>query len=155
MIQTLKRHLERRVVARYTQRTLRWLYKHQADFHITPAEREPVPWQVKPLAELMFLLTVLNRHGVTNSSLEALSAAAAMQGSTFDWHELAAYDPSAATGMALVADFYRCFGWPVPFDARFFSALNRVGYFDGMDRLPYRDMDLAYNLERTVSAAYK
>jgi hypothetical protein len=154
MIQSFKRHLERKVVARYAERTIGWLCKHESSFRISPADREPIPWQVKPLAELMFLLTALKRHGVHSASLDRLSVAASTEASQFDWHELAAYDPSAATGMALVADFFQCLGWPVPFDQRFFSALNHTGYFDGMDRLPYRDMDFAYNLERTVAPGY-
>jgi hypothetical protein len=39
------------------------LCRHEGDFKIARAANDPVPWQVKPIAELMFLLTALKRHG--------------------------------------------------------------------------------------------
>jgi hypothetical protein len=155
MIRTLQNFLDRQFVARMGKRTIGWLCEHENDFRIARVETAAVPWQVKPLAELMFLLTALKRHGVSNSSLARLSDGAAIEADRFDWHELAAYDPSAATGMALVADFFRTFGRTAPFETRYFSCLNDIDYFEGMDRLPYRDMDLAYNLGRIVSPEYE
>lgn len=155
MIRPLQKYLDRKFIARLGKRTIGWLHAHENDFKIRRDNNAAVPWQVKPLAELMFLLTALNRHGVRNSSLDELSDSAALEANRFDWHELAAYDPSAATGMALVADFFRTIGRPEPFDSRFFGSLNQIEYFEGMDRLPYRDMDLAYNLARIVSPHYQ
>ncbi len=137
------------------RRTLEWLCAHTPDFAITCSPTDSIPWQVKPLAELMFMLSTLTRHGVRSRSLDRLTAAAIAESSTFDWHELAAYDPSAATGMAMVADFFQTLDLPVPFDDRYFRLLHTIQYFEGMDRLPYRDMDLAYALARTVSADYE
>lgn len=154
MIRYLQTLLDRQLVARLGKRSIEWLCRHEDDFKISRAANA-VPWQVKPIAELMFLLTALKRHGLRSSSLERLSEGALTEAGEFDWHELAAYDPSAATGMALVADFFHCQERPAPFDDRFFSFLNDVGYFEGMDRLPYRDMDLAYNLARVVSTDYE
>ena len=155
MTRYLQTLLNKRLVSRLGKRTLEWLCAHETDFRISRAATDAVPWQVKPLAELMFLLTALKRHGLRSSSLDRLSDGAIAEAHTFDWHELAAYDPSAATGMALVADFFRCQDKPVPFDEKFFGFLNRIEYFEGMDRLPYRDMDLAYNLSRVVSPEYE
>jgi hypothetical protein len=147
--------LDRTLVGQLGKRTIEWLCQHEDDFRIARAANSAVPWQVKPLAELMFLLTALKRHGLSSSSLDRLSLGALAEAGKFDWHELAAYDPSAATGMALVADFFHSQQQPAPFDERFFGFLNGIGYFEGMDRLPYRDMDLAYNLGRLVSSDYE
>jgi hypothetical protein len=155
MIRSLKDLLVRKRTARLGKSALEWLRDHEGDFKISRVTTDAVPWKVKPLAELMFLLTALKRHGLQTSTLNDLISASADEGAGFDWHELAAYDPSAATGMALVADFYRTHNRPVPFDIRFFEALHEIDYFEGMDRLPYRDMDLAYNLGRLVSPEYE
>jgi uncharacterized protein DUF6895 len=155
MIRSLQNLLWRKHAARLGRDAIGWLGDHASSFKISRARGATVPWQVKPLVELMFLLTALKRHGVRNPSLDRLSATAAAEGGDFDWHELAAYDPSAATGMALVADFYHSLGRPAPFDEGFFGFLNRIEYFEGMDRLPYRDMDLAYNLGRLVAPDYE
>jgi hypothetical protein len=154
MIRALETYLNRKHAARLGRNAIAWLCKHENDFAISRAAASAIPWQVKPVAELMFLLTTLKRHGVWNSSLDRLSAAAIATANDFDWHELAAYDPSAATGMALAADFYRSLDRPVPFDREYFGFLNSIGYFQGTDRMPYRDMDLAYNLARMVSPEY-
>jgi hypothetical protein len=151
----LQNLLDRRFVTRIGKRTIDWLCRHESDFRVARVTTDAVPWRVKPLAELMFLLTALKRHGLTSSSLKRLTDGAIEEGGKFDWHELAAYDPSAATGMALVADFFHCQERPTPFDDRFFGFLNQIEYFEGMDRLPYRDMDLAYNLGRIVSPEYE
>ncbi len=133
---------------------LAWLYEHESDFQISRVNDKAIPWQVKPLSELLFLLAALERHGIHNSSLNGLRDLALAAGNRFDWQELAAYDPSAGTALALVADCYRTFERSAPFDGRFFEFLNQIGYFEGMDRLPYREMDLAYNLGRIVSPDY-
>ena len=155
MIRYFQTLLDRQMIARLGKHSIEWLCRHEDDFKIARAANDPVPWQVKPIAELMFLLTALKRHGLRSASLDRLSEGALTDAAKFDWHELAAYDPSAATGMALVADFFHCQERPAPFDDRFFSFLNDIGYFEGMDRLPYRDMDLAYNLARVVSTDYE
>lgn len=151
-LQTLRR---KRHVTALGRRTVDWLSKHASDFAITRTAAESIPWRVKPLVELTFLLTIFRRHGFQSHSLNRLSIAALAEAHRFDWQQLAAYDPSAATGLAVVADFFRTMGHPAPFDSRYFALLNSVDYFDGMDRLPYRDMDLAYTLTRVVSAEYE
>lgn len=155
MTRSLQNYFDRKRVSRFGKGAIAWLYEHETDFKISRANSEAIPWQVKPLAELMLLLVVMERHGVRSKLLDGLGAIALEEGNGFDWHELAAYDPSAATGMALVADFYRTFNRQTPFDERYFLFLNQIGYFQGMDRLPYRAMDLAYNLGRVVSADYE
>ena len=155
MNQSLQAFVDRKLVARLSRRTVEWLCEHERDFVISRVAGDAVPWQVKPLAELMFLLTALQRHGLRSAALRRLSDTALAEAGKFDWHELAAYDPSAATGMALTADFFRSQQRPAPFDERFFTFLNRLGYFEGMDRLPFRDMDLAYNLSRVVSSEFE
>jgi len=137
------------------RRTVEWLSNHESDFAITRSAKESIPWQVKPLAELVFLLTVLKRYGLASPALDRLSSAALVEANRFDWQELAAYDASAATGLAIVADFFQTMGQPAPFNIRYFNFLNGIDYFEGMDRLPYRDMDLAYTLARVVSPQYE
>ena len=154
MIRSLQILRRRRYVTALGRRTVDWLSSHESDFAIRRSATESIPWQVKPLAELIFLLTVLKRHAFESRSLNRLGAAALSEASRFDWQELAAYDPSAATGLAIVADFFQTMGQPPPFDFQYFRLLNRIEYFEGMDRLPYRDMDLAYTLTRVISADY-
>jgi hypothetical protein len=155
MIRSLEVLLTKNRAARTAKSTLQWLCEHEQNFSISPAPTEAVPWHVKPLAELMFLLTALKRHGLATPAVERLSEGALADASVFDWHELAAYDPSAATGMTIVADFFQSFGRPVPFDQSYFSLMNGIDYFDGIDRLPYREMDLVYNLGRIVAPEYE
>lgn len=155
MIRSIEALISRTRVARASKKTLSWLSDHESNFQISPAPTEPVPWHVKPLAELMFLLTAFKRHGLASRAVDQMSAGVLSEARAFDWHELAAYDPSAATGMTIVADFFNCFNQPVPFDTRFFGFMNQIDYFGGIDRLPYRHMDLLYNLGRIVSPQYE
>lgn len=155
MIRSFQNYFNTRRARRPARTALAWLHEHESDFQISRVNAKAIPWQVKPLAELLFLLAALERHGVHSALLDRLRDVALAAGKHFDWHELAAYDPSAATAIALVADCYRTFGHAAPFDDRFFEFLNHIGYFEGMDRLPYRDMDLAYNLGRVVSPDYE
>jgi hypothetical protein len=94
----------------------------------------------------MFLLSTLNRHGIHDKTLDCLNAGAVAEASQFDWHELAAYDASAATPLALVANFFASNGHAAPLGHDFFCFLNHIHFFEGMDRLPYREMDLAHSL---------
>lgn len=154
MIRSLQSLASRIRVSRFGTKNVEWLCRQEDGFRISRESDAAVPWKVKPIAELMFLLSALKRHGLNNRTLDNLSAGVMSEARSFDWHELAAYDPSAATGMALVADFFRSFNQPAPFDERYFRLLNDIDYFQGMDRLPYREMDLAWCLARTISVDY-
>lgn len=125
---------------------LDWLWTHREGFQITPAPNEDLPWQVKPLAELMFLVTVLRRNEFEYDLTDSLATYAREAADRFDWHQLAAYDPSAATPLALVAKFYQTENRPLPFEESYFRFLSDIRFFEGMDRLPYRQMDFAYSL---------
>lgn len=125
---------------------LEWMWAHRDGFQIASVPNEDMPWGIKPVAELMFLLSVLRRNDFDYPLIDALAKHAIEVADAFDWHQLAAYDPSAATPLALVAKFYQIENRPVPFEEPYFHFLNRIRFFDGMDRLPYRQMDFAYSL---------
>ncbi len=109
---------------------------------------DSMPWRVKPLGELMFLVLVLQRHRIQVKRTRPLAEFVAREVERFDWHMLAGYDPSAATPLAMLADFAAIQVRTAPFERSHFENLLVTGYFNGMDRVPYRDMDLAYSLWR-------
>ena len=96
--------------------------------------------------ELMIALAAFSRHNVHQRQLASLKSQALSWGTEFDWHELAAYDASAATVLASVASFFEANGRDAPFERDYYRHLSRIGFFEGMDRVPYREMDLAYSL---------
>ena len=143
----------KRQIRKKSAAALRWLSTREHEFAVDTAadgERrlEPTPWLAKPLCELIFLLLVLHRHGVADDIVAKLDRLAIAQAREFDWHQLAAYDPSAATPLATVADYFAIMSEPHPFEVAHLDHLYRSGYFHGMDRLPYRDMDLDYCMSR-------
>jgi hypothetical protein len=155
MLRSIENLLARTRVRHVSQRTLEWIRTNEDEFRISFAPGDSAPWQIKPLVELMFLVNTLRRKAVHNRILDRLAARALNEAADFDWRELGAYDPSAATPLALVADFFNAYGRPAPFDSRFFAFLSGIEYFEGMDRLPYREMDLAHCLGRAVSPDYE
>lgn len=145
-MRSLTSFLRNREYDKRAVRGLEWMWDRRDGFLITSTPEDDMPWEVKPLAELMFMLTVLRRNEFDYSLIDPLAEHAIKIADDFDWHQLAAYDPSAATPLALVAKFYEMEGRPVPFEETYFRFLNRIHFFDGMDRLPYRQMDFAYSL---------
>ena len=126
---------------------LEWLWANREGFRIQESiDDVDMPWNTKPLIELMFLMSVLRRNGFDDPSINRLSDYAADVAKDFDWHQMAAYDPSAATALALALKFYQLTGKPLPFEESYFQYLAEVRFFEGMDRLPYRQMDLAHSL---------
>lgn len=125
---------------------LNWLWHHRNQFLIVDSGDKEMPWEVKSLVELAFLLTVLHRHDLTCKRSRQLTEFVAQAAQDFDWHELAAFDPSAATVIATIGWFCDVSGVKRPFENDYLNYLVHVCFFDGMDRLPYRQMDLAYNL---------
>ena len=146
MMQFLTTLLDRRKPESLAHKGLEWLWANRGGFQITESKDGDMPWEVKPLVELMFLLTVLKRHGFRYPLMDPLTTFAIETANNFDWHQMAAYDPSAATPLALVATFYNTTGRPLPFEDTYFRYLTRIRFFEGMDRLPYRQMDFAYSL---------
>lgn len=152
----LRGFLRRQVMQRRSLAALNWLESHGPSFRIdanasfaaTVAGAHALPWQVKPLTELLFLLLVFKRHGLHEKRLRELDEFVLQEAASFDWHALLAYDPSAATPLAMIADFFLLHGRPPPFETDHFDALLKMHYFLGVDRVPYRDMDLAYSLWR-------
>lgn len=140
---------------RAEKRVRRWLLANANQFAIIPNEGtnavkgNAVPWRIKPLSELMFLLIVLGRHGVILKGSQALVDLALSEARSFDWHELAAYDPAAASPTALVAEFFEFHDEKLPYEVEYLDQLRSGGFFEGIDRLPYRDMDVAYAHSRT------
>jgi len=149
MIASLKRLVLRRQTDQAAKAALAWLHAHTDSFRIAETRDEQgTPWTIKPLGELLFMLIILKRHGVRRREIEGMSAFALREADTFDWHELAAYDPSAATPMAFIAEFFALHDRPAPFETTYFDFLRRIDFFEGMDRFPYREMDLAYSFSR-------
>ncbi|HEY4083137.1 MAG TPA: hypothetical protein VGM81_20830 [Burkholderiaceae bacterium] len=152
----LKGFLRRQVIQRRSLAALNWLESHGPSFRIdanagfaaTVAGAHALPWQVKPLTELLFLLLVFKRHDLHDKRLRELNEFVLQEAASFDWHALLAYDPSAATPLAMITDFFLLHVRPPPFETEHFDALLGMHYFLGVDRVPYRDMDLAYSLWR-------
>ncbi|MFV2072661.1 MAG: hypothetical protein ACC742_08415 [Thermoanaerobaculales bacterium] len=125
-----------------------WLEANRGNFRISRERTDIMPWRVKPIGELIFLLTVLKGYGLRLRVLDELTRFALEEAATFDWQELAAFDPSAATPLAFIADFYALENRPAPFDMEYFEFLRKTEFFEGIDRLPYREMDVAYCYSR-------
>jgi len=87
--------------------TLDWLWKHAEEFGVSlqPEAGNALLWQVKHIVELMTMLTTLANHDIRGGIISKLTERALTHGAEFDWHQLAAYDASAATVVAIVADF--------------------------------------------------
>jgi len=137
--------------------TLDWLWKHAEEFGVSsePEGENALLWQVKHIVELMTMLTTLANHDIRGGTISKLTARALTHGAEFDWHQLAAYDASAATVVAIVADFFACNQLPPPFEVEFVHFLHAIGFFEGMDRVPFREMDLAYSLSLMISPEFR
>ena len=155
MLRVIESFVLRKRAASLAQANLGWLWTNKANFQISKEVDKEIPWRVKPVGELVFLLTTLNRHGLRCQTSARLAAYALEQASGFDWHELAAYDPSAATVLALIGEFFALEGQSPPFERPFFDFLERIRFFEGMDRLAYREMDFAYSLGRIGNSRYE
>ncbi|MFP2905400.1 DUF6895 family protein [Pyxidicoccus sp. 3LFB2] len=144
MLGTLKGFVTRHYTDKAAREALNWLDAHQQHFRISADSKQDIPWRIKPIIELTFLLTSLKRNGVQDRALDRLSQFALAEAATFDWHQLASFDPSAATPLALIADFFALENQPPPFEMAYFDYLRQIEFFEGMDRVPYREMDLIY-----------
>lgn len=141
-------------VNRVSNLTLDWLQRHAS--HFRPSEdQQSIAWRVKPLIELMTLLTTLANHDIRSKKLSKLTQRALEYGAEFEWHELAAYDASAATVLAVVAEFFWTHQKTPPFDLKFIHFLHEIGFFEGIDRVPYREMDMSYSLGLMISKEFR
>ncbi|HET6233099.1 MAG TPA: hypothetical protein VFE05_23685 [Longimicrobiaceae bacterium] len=148
MLGTLKAVVMQRAAQKSARAAIGWLGEHQSSFRIAGMASETLPWQIKPVSELVMMLTVLTRHGVRSRTLDSLTAFALAETEAFDWHDLAAFEPSAATPLAGLAEFFALHGRPPPFEMEYFDFLRAIDFFEGMDRFPYREMDTAYCYSR-------
>ncbi|QAY78394.1 hypothetical protein ETR14_19025 [Sphingosinicella sp. BN140058] len=98
--------------------------------------------------ELAFFLLIMIRQDVAFKSRRRLVEFVLEEARRFDWHELARFDPSSGSPLSLVADFFEVNGAPPPFEPAFFDMLIDFGFFDGMDRLPYRELEFGYAIAR-------
>lgn len=103
----------------------------------------------------MTLLTTLTSHDVRGGTISKLTRRALEYGAEFDWHELAAYDASAATVVAVVADFFAANHQPPPFEFEFVRFLHEISFFEGIDRVPFREMDVSYSLGSMISPEFR
>jgi hypothetical protein len=125
---------------------LDWLIRNFQGFAIRRSGDVQCPFDVKALAELAFLLTILARHQLLCRRARQLAARALAAVGDFDWHNMAALDPSAATVVATIGRFCHAFGAVQSFEPDYLRFLLDIGYFDAMDRVPHRQMDLNYSL---------
>jgi hypothetical protein len=144
MLGTLKEFVTRRYVKKAAREALQWIDDQRQHFRISSDPSQEIPWRIKPLIELSFLLTTLKRSEVEERAVEPLIQFVLAEAATFDWHELASFDPSAATPLALIADIFALANQPPPFEMAYFDYLRQIDFFEGMDRVPYREMDLVY-----------
>jgi hypothetical protein len=110
---------------------------------------------VKRLIELMMMLTALANHDIRSGTTSKLTQWALAHGAEFDWHQLAAYDASAASVVGIVADFFTSNNLPPPFEVEFVHSLHEIGFFEGMDRVPFREMDLSFSLGLMISPQFR
>lgn len=131
---------------------MNWLARHSERFSLQVQNREfagktvEMPWRIKPLGELILLVRVLERHGMEGAALAKLRTAALSYAQDFDWHLLGAFDASAASPLAMVLEFFEAHGVDGTLERDYVSQLSSFGYFEGMDRIPYRSMDVIYSL---------
>ncbi|HEY9434796.1 MAG TPA: hypothetical protein VI260_25335 [Blastocatellia bacterium] len=135
--------------------TLKWLWTNSESFKHSNLTGKELNWRVKPLGELSFMLMTLKRHGIHNRLTDRLTAYALEEANTVDWQELVAYDSSAATTLAVIADFFMTEGRPLPFERSYLDFLSDMGYFRGMDRPAYGEMEMAYSLGRIGDPRYE
>jgi hypothetical protein len=146
--------LRNRALHRASVRSKGWLVSHAASFTIgsntgtLTIKGNPVPWRVKPLIELMLFIVIVKRNNVQSKASLPLTDLVLSEAATFDWHELAAFDPAAISPLALTLQFFELHGRDHPFEIDYFETLQSTEYLYGMDRLPYRDMDLQYALSK-------
>ena len=137
----------RRDVSKAFEAAMNWLARHGERFSLEVQNREfagktvEMPWRIKPLGELILLVRVLERHGIEGAALATLRAAALDYAREFDWHLLGAFDASAASPLAMVLEFFEAHGVEGTLERDYVSQLSSFGYFEGMDRIPYRSMD--------------
>ena len=131
-----------------------WLSKHEQHFRVAPKSEDELLEQVKHLIELMMLLNTLTNHGLRGEPISTLTERAIKYGEEFDWHQLAAFDASAATVIAMVADFFVARNLTPPLDLDYIRSLHSIGFFEGMDRIPFREMDLSYCLSLIISPEF-
>jgi len=155
VIQAVGSLLRRRQVRRQLMLALHWLEQHRFEFTSSQTSGDncnsalaDLAWRVKPFAELIFLLMLFRRHQQCQAQTQPLHDFVQTHVTHFDLHKIAASDPSAATVLALFGDYFGCNTPDAPFEADYFAFLNQSGYFKGMDRMSYRDMDLVYSLWR-------
>ena len=153
-IQSLESFLLKRKVKHGASLTLGWLSKHEQHFRVAPKSEDELLAQVKHLIELMMLLNTLTNHGLRGEPISTLTERAIKYGEEFDWHQLAAFDASAATVIAMVADFFVARNLTPPLDLDYIRSLHNIGFFEGMDRIPFREMDLSYCLSLIISPEF-
>ncbi|MDP9361318.1 MAG: hypothetical protein M3P29_07705 [Acidobacteriota bacterium] len=131
--------------------TLTWLSNHAEEFRVASYGTYSVLSHVKPLTELMLLLVVLAKHQIRDGQVSVLAERAVAHGRQFDWHELFSHDASGATVLGTIAEFFASNQLPPPFEVEFCRFLHSSGFLEGMDRVAYREMDLAHCLMWLVS----
>lgn len=154
MLTYVKSRLINRKLDNVGVNSLEWLWTHRDGFRIENSSGKEVPWQVKPLIELIFLLIVLKRNGHESLRTTQLTCFAIDTAKNFDWHQFAAYDPSAGGPIALIRQLFQMENEPIPFEDDYFTFLLKAQFFEGMDRLPFRQMDYIYSMKAANVSGY-
>jgi hypothetical protein len=150
----LQRFLMYKRVNHVSNLTLGWLCDHAEGFRVDFQGKDSLLYKVKPLMELMLLLTTLADHGICNKKIEKLKRSAIAYAEEFDWHQLLSYDASGATPLATVATFFSSNHLRPPFEMEFARSLCSTGFLEGMDRVPFREMELAHCLGSLISPTF-
>lgn len=134
--------------------TLKWLSEHAEEFRLQATGPQAALTQIKPLTELLLLLGVLAKHQIENEHVSRLSGHAIDEANEFDWHQHFSLDASGATILGTVAEFFHANHAEPPFELDFCRFLHTSGYLEGMDRVPYREMDRVHCLAWLISPEY-
>ena len=128
-------------------KSLKWLVKNVDSFRVRTESYEDFPWRIKPIAELLFVTTILTKHNVVTKEIKIIEQFILSNTKDFDWQELAAFDPSVATVLFALEEFYVAHNQKVPWEQGYGDLLNSSEYFEAIDRVPYRELEYLYCLE--------
>lgn len=132
---------------------LDWLVLHLETFSVASQSRElegqdvELAWRIKPLGELILLVRVLERNGVDAAALPELRDAVLRYTAEFDWHLLGASNAAGASPLAMVLELFEAHGMKGSLERDYVAQLIAFDYFEGMDRIPYRMMDVLYSFD--------
>ncbi|MFN7399996.1 MAG: DUF6895 family protein, partial [Sandaracinobacter sp.] len=143
--------LRRWAIARANNKICTWLYENRDGFAIRfdkdchDVAGNDLPWRVKPIFELVLFVSLAIKWRSRARCIDKLNEFALAEITEFDWHELARFDPASGAPLSALADFCSMSRMDWSFDLSYLDMLNATGFFDGLDRLPYREMEILHS----------